>query len=122
MPQLDHLKPDHSENAEPPSRSPLLFIGKNRRGHWVVQDQSGLLGGLFISRTEACRFAMFENGGREQAIIMVPGILELDMRSRSKTAANDSTAGGNASLEARPNGDPMEDQVEAPAASGVRNA
>jgi ABC transporter substrate binding protein len=30
-------------------------------------------------RAEAVKFAMFENGNRPQAVIMVPGILELDM-------------------------------------------
>jgi len=36
------------------------------------------------------RFAMFENGRRPQAIIMVPGIIELDM-SRSAEAAQQQT-------------------------------
>jgi len=34
---------------------------------------------LFVSRAEAIRFAMFESGRRPQAVIMVPGIIELDM-------------------------------------------
>lgn len=69
------------------SRSSLFLIGRNSRGNWVVQDQNGLRGGLFVDRAEALKFAMFENGKRPQAVIMVPGILELDM-SR-KPAAND---------------------------------
>ena len=40
-----------------------------------------------MDRAEALKFAMFENGKRPRAVIMVPGILELDM-SR-KPAAND---------------------------------
>jgi hypothetical protein len=81
------------KHAEPPSLSscspsPLFLIGKNGRGHWVVQDQQGIRGGLFINRAEALRFAMFENGNRPQAVIMVPGVFELDM-SR-KTATTDS--------------------------------
>jgi hypothetical protein len=71
------------EKSEPPSKraTPLrLFrIGRNRRGHWVVQDHYGLCGGLFIDRTEALKFAMFENGNRPEAVIMVREILELDM-------------------------------------------
>jgi len=75
--------------SEPPSArsSPLsrLFrIGKDSRGNWVVQDQQGLCGGLFVDRAEAVKFAMFENGHRPQAVIMVPGILELDMSGRSR--------------------------------------
>jgi len=41
---------------------------------------------LFINRAEAIRFAMFENGRRPQAIVMVPGVIELDMTRRTKTA------------------------------------
>jgi hypothetical protein len=70
--------------SEPPSRrtplpSRLFRIGRNSRGNWVVQDQRGLCGGLFVNRSEALKFAMFENGRCPQAVIMVPGILELDL-------------------------------------------
>ena len=93
MPHTDALIPN-SENSEPPLRSPLLYIGKNRRGCWVVRDQSGLRGGLFVSRAEAFRFAMFENGRCTQAIVMVPGLLELDMSGSRKLAANDTISVG----------------------------
>jgi hypothetical protein len=82
------------DNDEPPSsgRAKSLFrIGRNSRGNWVVQDQSGLCGGMFVNRAEAVKFAMFENGNRPQAVIMVPGILELDM-SRKPRAAGASTS------------------------------
>jgi hypothetical protein len=75
------------DQAEPPSTghaNSLFRIGKNRRGQWVVQNQSGLCGGLFVSRAEAVKFAMFENGNRPQAVIMVPGILELDMSGKPR--------------------------------------
>jgi hypothetical protein len=70
--------------SEPPAAQPSLLprrfhVGRNSRGHWVVQDQRGLCGGLFIDRSEAVKFAKFENGNQPQAVIMVPGILELDM-------------------------------------------
>ena len=73
--------------AEPPSpqslpHSSLFRIGKDSHGHWVVQDQQGLRGGLFVDRAEALKFAMIENGGRPQAVIMVPGVLELDIIDR----------------------------------------
>jgi hypothetical protein len=63
----------------------LFFIGRNIRGAWVVQDQSGLRGGLFIDRAEALRFALFENGRRPQDVLTVPGVLELDMSHVAKT-------------------------------------
>ena len=64
------------------SNSSLFMIGRNSRGNWVVRDQKGLCGGLFVDRAEAVKFAMFENGHRPQAVIMVPGILELDMSGK----------------------------------------
>src|SRR4029077_20338721 len=64
------------------SKSSVFLVGRNSRGNWVVQDQNGLRGGLFVDRAEALKFAMFENGKRPQAVIMVPGILELDMRRK----------------------------------------
>jgi hypothetical protein len=65
--------------------SPKFLIGKDSHGRWVAQDQRGLCGGLFISRAEAMRFAMFENGRRPQAVIMVHGTIELDMTRRVET-------------------------------------
>jgi len=82
------------DKGEPPSTvraKSLFWIGKNSRGNWVVQDQSGLCGGMFVNRTEAVKFAMFENGNRPQAVIMVPGILELDMSGKPHAASTSST-------------------------------
>lgn len=69
---------------EPPSpaTSPLYFIGRNARGNWVVQDQSGARGGIFVDRNEALRFAMFENSNHPQAVVMVPGIFDLDINHK----------------------------------------
>jgi hypothetical protein len=81
--------------GEPPSancsKSSLFLIGKDSRGNWVVQDQKGLRGGLFVDRAEALKFAMFENGNRPQAVIMVPGILELNMSGKPR-ARDDSAS------------------------------
>ena len=87
------------DKGEPPStcRAKSFRIGRNSRGNWVVQDQSGLCGGLFVDRAEALKFAMFENGNRPQAVIMVPGTLELDMRAQPRDQ-NRSTAGLHAPL------------------------
>lgn len=76
------------KQTEPPSfvpcSRPLQFqIGRDSRGNWVVQDDRGLCGGLFVDRTQALRFAMLENGSRPQAVIMVPGVFELDVNKAS---------------------------------------
>jgi hypothetical protein len=73
------------------SNSSLLFIGTDSHGNWVLKDQAGLCGGLFVNRSEALRFAMLENGRRPRAVIMVPGILEFSIDEQAKAAANDST-------------------------------
>jgi len=74
----------NANDTEPPSlerttSSSLFLVGQDSRGHWVVQDERGLCGGLFVDRSKAIRFALDETGRRPQAIKMVPGILELDM-------------------------------------------
>jgi hypothetical protein len=70
------------------NESPLFLLGKNRRGNWVVQSQHGLRGGLFVSRAEAFKFALFENGHRPELVITVPGVLELDMSGTAETAVH----------------------------------
>jgi hypothetical protein len=58
------------KHIEPPSpnqctKPPLFMIGKDSQGRWVVQDEQGLCGGLFVDRT--------------QAVVMIPGVFELNM-------------------------------------------
>jgi hypothetical protein len=61
-------------------------MGQDSRGNWVVQDQRGICGGIFVNRAEALRFAMFENGNRPQGVLMVPGAFELDMQRGMRKA------------------------------------
>ena len=68
------------------SESSLFLIGKDSRGRWVVQDRNGLRGGLFVSRADALKFALFENGNRPEAVITVVGVLELDMSGNAFAA------------------------------------
>lgn len=72
----------HNTEGEPPSRNgsqSCFLVGKDSRGHWVVKDPKGLRGGIFIDRAQALKYAMHEIANRIQAVIMVPGVLELDM-------------------------------------------
>jgi hypothetical protein len=57
----------------------VVRIGQNSRGQWVAQEQSGLFGGLFKSRIDAVRYALFENGRHPETIIETHGVVELDM-------------------------------------------
>jgi hypothetical protein len=72
--------------AEPPSCNSaalsLVLVGKNHRGDWVAQEQNGLYGGLFVSRAQAIKYALFENGRHPEAIVELPCEIELDMNAR----------------------------------------
>jgi hypothetical protein len=59
------------------------MIGRDSEGRWVVQDQRGLCGGLFVDRNQALRFALFENGRHPEAVVMVPGTLELNIAANA---------------------------------------
>jgi hypothetical protein len=79
---MAHIEPlEPPDSCEPPlrssSKSSLFFIGRDSAGNWVVRDEAGLCGGLFVNRSEAVRFAMRENGRHSRAVVGVPGILEL---------------------------------------------
>ena len=68
--------------VEPPScsaaASTLVFIGQNRRGQWVAQEQSGLYGGLFVNRAQAVKYALFENGNHPETIVELSRKIELE--------------------------------------------
>jgi hypothetical protein len=80
--------------VEPPSSNgTLVLVGKNSRGQWVAREQNGLFGGLFVSRSAAVRYALFENGHRLEAIHPSPGPLELEIGGApSARAGNDETS------------------------------
>jgi hypothetical protein len=69
------------QKAEPPSclQPPIFLIGRDSRGNWVAQEQSGARGGLFVDRAGALKFARSENGNRPHAVVWVSGPLELNM-------------------------------------------
>jgi hypothetical protein len=68
--------------VEPPScscPSTIVFIGRNSRGQWVAQEQNGLFGGLFVSRAQAVKYALFENGRHPETIVELSRGIELNM-------------------------------------------
>jgi hypothetical protein len=80
--------------VEPPScssASTVVFIGKNSRGNWVAQEQSGLYGGLFVNRAQAFKYALFENGHHPETIVELSREIELNMGGQP--AAPDRIAG-----------------------------
>jgi hypothetical protein len=83
------------EVVEPPScgsASNIVFIGRNRRGEWVAQEQNGLYGGLFVNRAQAVKYALFENGHHPETIVELSREFELDMNSSSAAVPSQATA------------------------------
>lgn len=80
---LRHLKRNANVKfVEPPScssPSTIVFIGRNSRGQWVAQERNGLFGGLFVSRAQAVKYALFENGHHPEMIVELSRGVELDM-------------------------------------------
>lgn len=67
--------------VEPPScscPSTIVLIGQNSRGQWVAQEQHGMFGGLFVSRAQAVKYALFENGDHPETIVELSQGIELD--------------------------------------------
>jgi hypothetical protein len=88
--------------VEPPScstASTIVFIGKNKRGNWVAQEQSGLYGGLFVSRAQAVKYALFENGHHPETIVELSREIELEMGG--KHASSDHMAARTGTLQRR---------------------
>jgi hypothetical protein len=82
---LAHRRNTNVKLVEPPScsaASTIVFIGRNRRGNWVAQEQNGLYGGLFVNRTQAVKYALFENGRHPETIVELSREIELDMGRR----------------------------------------
>ena len=52
-------------------------MGQDSKGNWVVQDQKGICGGLFVDRDAAMRFVRMENGYRPAIVVMVSNNIEL---------------------------------------------
>lgn len=92
-----------TQDSEPPSclSYPLFMVGQDSHGNWVVQDQSGIRGGLFVDRAEALRFVRAENGNHPGGFVMVSGVFELDMRRIAGAAAHRPPFDGGAAHERR---------------------
>jgi hypothetical protein len=76
------------QQTEPPSwlKPPVFRMGQDKRGNWVVQDQQGTRGGLFVNREAALRYVRSENGFKTQAVVMVSSGIELDMNRKASVA------------------------------------
>jgi hypothetical protein len=58
-------------DPEPDQRVPILFVGQDAAGHWLVQESTGLLEGRFVSREAAIGFARAERRGCGEGAVVV---------------------------------------------------
>lgn len=67
--------------VEPPScnPAPAVFVGRNRRGCWIVRETNGAFGGIFVNRAQAFKYALRANGHHPANIVEVARELELDI-------------------------------------------
>ncbi|MET4222697.1 hypothetical protein ABIB00_007936 [Bradyrhizobium sp. LB14.3] len=71
----------HKRDERRPSasrRPSVVLVGRNSRGNWVAREQSGIFGGLFLTRAQALKYALAENDHHPEAIIEV-SVLDLDI-------------------------------------------
>ncbi|MEG3175551.1 hypothetical protein U1872_04860 [Sphingomonas sp. RB3P16] len=56
---------------EPDPQAPVLKVGQDCAGHWLVQESGGRLEGRFVSKTAALGFARSERHSLPGAIIEI---------------------------------------------------
>jgi hypothetical protein len=66
---------------------PLFFIGRNKDGFWVARDADGMVGGIFLRRRSALRFAKNSSQPAGCATMLVPERFELDVENRGNSLA-----------------------------------
>src|SRR5262249_15552394 len=75
------------------------WVQSPSRGHWVVKESCGQFGGVFFNRAEAVKCALFDGvDHRPRAVILVPGVLELETMRGRKVAAEQVSATSGAKL------------------------
>jgi hypothetical protein len=60
---------------------PLFFIGRNASGFWVAREAQGRVGGVFLFRRSAVRFANRNSAPAGCAVMALNERLELDVKN-----------------------------------------
>ena len=74
-------------DSDPDSQPTIFYVGRDRRGRWVVQDREHLRGGLFVSRSAALKFALSENGNHPLDVVALSEPVDLDFNSKPASYA-----------------------------------
>ncbi|AMA61563.1 hypothetical protein BCCGELA001_29430 [Bradyrhizobium sp. CCGE-LA001] len=70
----------------------MVFVGKNRFGKWVVREQNGIFGGVFATREQALKYALFKNGQHSDSILEVSREIELIFQRSAGSAWSNRSA------------------------------
>jgi hypothetical protein len=75
---MERLLPNTNRQENEPLPEPLSFVlGRDRGGHWIVQETHGLCGGVFANKDAAIRYAKSECGERAASISVSADAVEL---------------------------------------------
>jgi hypothetical protein len=66
---------------------PLFFIGRNGRGLWIAREAEGRIGGMFLLRHSAMRFAERNSAPIGCATMLLADHIELDIENRGNPLA-----------------------------------
>jgi hypothetical protein len=61
---------------------PLFFVARNRHGLWVAREAEGRVGGMFLFKSSALRFAKRHSAGAGCATMFLTERFELDVENQ----------------------------------------
>jgi hypothetical protein len=77
-------RPDRSVLSE---TIPFFFIGRNKRGLWIVREAEGRTGGIFVFKRSALRFAAKASAPIGYATMLLAERFDLDVENRGNPLA-----------------------------------
>lgn len=73
------LDTGHAALKRCPNQRAQLLVGRDADGRWIVRDERGVTGGVFVSRAAAVHFACFEADHRPNAVVFLPEHIRLSL-------------------------------------------
>ena len=77
-PRLPAILPNRPDARVLNRAIPLFFIGRNKNGFWLAREEKGRIGGMFLLRRSALRFAQDASTPHGCATMFLAGTFELD--------------------------------------------
>jgi hypothetical protein len=77
-PRLPAILPNRPDARVLNRAIPLFFIGRNKNGFWLAREAKGRIGGMFLLRRSALRFAQDASTPHGCATMFLAGTFELD--------------------------------------------